>query len=592
MKKAVWLRISMLLLAPYAVPRSGFAGGPPGRAPGEFLYYHTVRSDWNTVIDLQVAVGHRTELEKEVFSFSCTGGGLLSLSIAWDDSHFSLGSYSEVIECDGTWSGWAKFDFEADQPGMVTTQVTFTTELGVVTTDLIGNGVPIREADYWVADLPPGTYAGRLAYDEERDLLYVGDVGTDADPPYRDKDLVFDPATRQTLATIQVGLAPWGLSITPDGRYLLVANVRAESVSVVDLDAWQEVRRIPIPSLGPFEGYEPCTIAAVTNSLALLGGDPPGSASGWYVYELDLVSGEVSARPDIGMGICPKMVTSRDGSTIAIVVDPFYSPGHLARYDTRTGSLIVVQISNILNFAAISHDGTRIAAVPVYGLPPNLGLYDETLEHVRSIDILESDGASRGAAFFPRGREYVYSIEDTWALSESDVETGVQLSKQTYTLPPGYVASGAELVAADSGWFYALLEGQYLYPSKLLAFWENPPDRVPPVSSVSPLPPEQVHNWWVVSWSGSDNWSSVAEYRIQFRAGLSGEWIDWLSTPGTSGLFHDAVPGQTYYFRSSAVDQAGNVEEYPAAADAFTTAGSDPSGLFTHYLPFLSKAPD
>lgn len=56
--------------------------------------------------------------------------------------------------------------------------------------------------------------------------------------------LVFDGRTYELLATIKVGTRPWGIALSPDGKYLYSANGPSNDVSVVDLATNKETARI------------------------------------------------------------------------------------------------------------------------------------------------------------------------------------------------------------------------------------------------------------------------------------------------------------------------------------------------------------
>ena len=96
-------------------------------------------------------------------------------------------------------------------------------------------------------------------------------------------------------------------------------------------------------------------------------------------------------------------------------------------------------------------------------------------------------------------------------------------------------------------------------------------DTQPPTSVVNPLPRTTDTASFTVSWSGYDVGAGVWSYDVQVRDGLEGQWTTWKSwTTQTSATF-EGQNGHTYYFRSRARDRAGNEEEYPSTADAFTT---------------------
>ena len=100
-------------------------------------------------------------------------------------------------------------------------------------------------------------------------------------------------------------------------------------------------------------------------------------------------------------------------------------------------------------------------------------------------------------------------------------------------------------------------------------------DTLPPTSRVDALPPKVAPNF-VVRWSSYDNFIAAGPllYDVQYQVGTDGQWQDWLSgASGNAALFH-GLPGQTYAFRSRAVDYAGNQGDYPAQATAQTSTSA------------------
>ncbi len=94
-------------------------------------------------------------------------------------------------------------------------------------------------------------------------------------------------------------------------------------------------------------------------------------------------------------------------------------------------------------------------------------------------------------------------------------------------------------------------------------------DTTPPDSSAAS--PFAANGPFTVTWSASDAGSGVDTYDIQVRDGPSGVWSDWiLDTTATSALFTNVADAHTYYFRSRARDQVGNVGEYPTDPDTAT----------------------
>jgi V8-like Glu-specific endopeptidase len=96
----------------------------------------------------------------------------------------------------------------------------------------------------------------------------------------------------------------------------------------------------------------------------------------------------------------------------------------------------------------------------------------------------------------------------------------------------------------------------------------------PTSNAVSPA--SSITTAFGVSWPGTDDRSGVASYDVQYRVGTGGAWTDWLlGTTSTSAMFGPTSPvstvrGETYYFRSRARDNVGNVESYPVDPDTST----------------------
>lgn len=97
-------------------------------------------------------------------------------------------------------------------------------------------------------------------------------------------------------------------------------------------------------------------------------------------------------------------------------------------------------------------------------------------------------------------------------------------------------------------------------------------DGVPPgsrVTTVASVDADTVQ----VSWKGSDTGSGVATYDVWTREGVEGDWKRWqyLATVTTASFTGKA--GHTYYFRSQAVDRAGNREPWRPVPQAEMTLG-------------------
>ncbi|AKB17602.1 DUF1616 domain-containing protein [Methanosarcina sp. WWM596] len=91
----------------------------------------------------------------------------------------------------------------------------------------------------------------------------------------------------------------------------------------------------------------------------------------------------------------------------------------------------------------------------------------------------------------------------------------------------------------------------------------NTVETVPPTSSVLELPAYTDNKTFTVSWNGTDDTSGIAYYSIDSSTdGIN--WKTWISKIADNSSTFTGEDNQTYYFRSKAVDRAGNEEpEHP-----------------------------
>jgi hypothetical protein len=99
--------------------------------------------------------------------------------------------------------------------------------------------------------------------------------------------------------------------------------------------------------------------------------------------------------------------------------------------------------------------------------------------------------------------------------------------------------------------------------------WENEyqtftrVESLPPETSVHHLP-QFARDSILIQWAGFDSGGSgIKNYDIQYYDTQGGGWVEWFTgTSQTSQLF-TGLPAHTYYFRSRATDNAGNIEDWP-----------------------------
>ncbi len=118
---------------------------------------------------------------------------------------------------------------------------------GSQTLSVIDTG-PGRE----VARIPTGgnTPLSVALTPDERYLFVANTGGQSSD----NRVTVIETATHRVAATIQVGLGPLDLAVSPDGRRVYVTNSRSQSISVLDVSSLREVRKFPVSTArdGPF----------------------------------------------------------------------------------------------------------------------------------------------------------------------------------------------------------------------------------------------------------------------------------------------------------------------------------------------------
>jgi DNA-binding beta-propeller fold protein YncE len=212
------------------------------------------------------------------------------------------------------------------------------------------------------------------ALDLERKRMYVSnysmygpgfrqpgfDLCTDSDPIDPGFVYAINTRTLRKVDVFKVGRVPKYLAVTPDSRYLLVGNWCSWDISVVDLEAGREVRRIDA-------GVAPRGIAFSPNGrtayVTLVGED--------RLLVIDLRSFRV--RRDItAVGERPRhLVMSRDGRYLYITAQgddrKRKVDGRILRYDTRKRKVVAHSEPLVEPRTTISsEDGRSLYVVDYY----------------------------------------------------------------------------------------------------------------------------------------------------------------------------------------------------------------------------------
>lgn len=105
-----------------------------------------------------------------------------------------------------------------------------------------------------------------LVQDTVRQKLYIANSGLN-------RVEVFDTRLKQFIEPIKVGQLPRSLAMTPNGRFLYVANTGGESISIIDLDAGRMTGKVRFPPTSynaSFAVITPSVIAAGMNGVEMV----------------------------------------------------------------------------------------------------------------------------------------------------------------------------------------------------------------------------------------------------------------------------------------------------------------------------------
>ncbi len=178
--------------------------------------------------------------------------------------------------------------------------------------------------------------------------------------------------------------------------------------------------------------------------------------------------------------------------------------------------------------------------------------------------LMNADGSNQREVYDPG-----WANTDAWARSWSPDGRYIAFTRISFTNYQGdwyWVAAYLDAWDSTTGDIWRLgSQNVEWHPG-----WEAC-DNLAPTSSVNALPaqsPGQI----TLRWAGSDvGLSGLKNYDVQFSDGITGTWANIeTGTQGTMTMFF-GISGHTYYFRSRARDNAGNVEAWPSDYDTFTT---------------------
>ena len=176
------------------------------------------------------------------------------------------------------------------------------------------------------------TQGGRYVWISYFRLLeegYPQELGDEREYQHRSVVVVYDTLTQDFVARVRVGIIPKVVAVSPDEKFVFVANWRSHSVTVVDADSFDVVKEI--------------RVGAVPRGMVF-------SPDGKYCYVANLGEHSISVIDAVNLSVVatitnvgkkPRHLTiSRDGSAVFL---SNHGDGHVRMLDTQTNRITVEQ---------------------------------------------------------------------------------------------------------------------------------------------------------------------------------------------------------------------------------------------------------
>jgi YVTN family beta-propeller protein len=198
-----------------------------------------------------------------------------------------------------------------------------------------------------------------------------------------------DMSTLAIDQVIKVGLVPKFLTVTPDGRYLLVSNWCSYDLSVVDIAEGKEIARLP---MGAYPRGLAVSPDSKTAYVAIMGSDD--------VVKVNLTT--LNAEGSFIVGDSPRhLVISPDGQYLYVSLN---GPGEVAKVDLATDRVVA---------SAHTGDEDRSLAISADGRSLYVVNYDsDTVTKLRASDLYILQNFSTGV--HPIGITYDATTGDVW----------------------------------------------------------------------------------------------------------------------------------------------------------------------------------
>jgi YVTN family beta-propeller protein len=193
---------------------------------------------------------------------------------------------------------------------------------------------------------------GQAIFDPACQYVYLTNTGLN-------RVEIFSLQTLALQAPIQVGAQPIGADLSPDGSLLYVANSGGNNISVIDLAARTELRRITVPNVSG--QFSPLSIAVAGNGTALVTTSNSGSGS---LRQMNLGSEQIVSRTGLHMTEQVRLRASQNRQRIVLAVGDI-SSGPVDLYRAETDDFVTEkQLATYVTDAGLDATGDTLLISP------------------------------------------------------------------------------------------------------------------------------------------------------------------------------------------------------------------------------------
>jgi DNA-binding beta-propeller fold protein YncE len=278
----------------------------------------------------------------------------------------------------------------------------------------------------------------QTAFDQHRQLVYGSNTSAN-------RIEVYSLSSHQLLAPFPVGTAPRGISLTPDGSQLVVANSGDGTLTILNPDDPASAITVPILSVPNMQASNPTEVATTNTGKAfVLVAVPSG---GDALLEVDLSTLAVSLVPSVSLygvlyGLPPTLNSSGDGSAVLCTCGAF----GLWSAQTSEFNFSAPPLNTTANGSAISGDGGALAEGS-YFLNSQRVVVGQTANW-QFLPPLGVDGIGGGPEVMNYGGSLLFQTDRTgaglfiWDINHGDLKEWIALPGQVPSLIPHLLTVG------------------------------------------------------------------------------------------------------------------------------------------------------